>query len=106
MTPDHQRVIDALKLDAEAAKALAFDIADESMMEVLRNAAVPCDEFGMSWILVNDNFERIECLDEAEGGLKKAVEWLSFRGLCDIVETTTAEIVVVLHSSELGEERI
>lgn len=75
--------------------ARAFEIADESMLELLQGHAVRVEEHGMVWGLVDEDQREVGSLAEADSAIVEAVEWLRSRGLCDVVENPHGECVVL-----------
>lgn len=73
----------------------ALEIADESMTELLRSHAKRADEHGVSWALVDEDGGDVATLAEADPAVIEAVEWLQERGLCEVVESPQAAMVVL-----------
>lgn len=80
--------------------ARAFEIADQSMTELLRAHALGCDEFGRTWRLVDADGADVATLEEADPALIESVEWLRERGLCEIVNGPDGDVVLLAESME------
>jgi hypothetical protein len=67
----------------EEIVALAFCIADEAMLELLKAHGVPIepDLYG----LVDESGNEVVALDAADPAIEEAFEWLALRGLAELV---------------------
>ncbi|CAB3730667.1 hypothetical protein [Paraburkholderia rhynchosiae] len=75
----------------EEIVALAFSIADESMVELIRAHAVSLEPnlFG----LVDENCHEVAALDIADPAIQEAFEWLSLRGMAELATDERGEVI-------------
>lgn len=92
---------DAARDCREALFARGLEIADKAMTELVMTHAIRADEHGVVWALVDADGGDIATLYEADTPLIEAVEWLTQRGICELVENQHGAIVVLV--SEIGE---
>lgn len=78
----------------------AVAIADEAMTELLKAHARRADEHGVLWALVDAGGREVNTLAEADHPVIEAVEWLTERGLCEVVEGRNGATVVLLEAIE------
>jgi hypothetical protein len=81
--------------------ALAMEIADKAMTELLCAHAKRADEHGVIWALCDADGGDVATLAEADTPLIEAVGWLQERKLCELVESPNGATVLLL--SEIGE---
>lgn len=81
--------------------ARAFEIADQCMVALLQSSAMRIDEHGVTWAVVDHDGNGVDCLDEADEGLVEAIEWLTKRGLAQVVDSPDGFVVVLTEGVEL-----
>lgn len=64
----------------------AFEIADESMVELLRSHAVPIDDEANLYGLVDAHSCEVQTLAQADPAIVDAFDWLQRRQLAELVE--------------------
>lgn len=69
----------------------AFDIADESMISLLQSECIPMEAEG-DFALFSDGAV-VTKIDDASEGAIEAFNWLSIRGLAELVTTDTTQYV-------------
>lgn len=75
----------------EEIVARAFEIADESMLELIAAHAVsikPC-----LYGLVDENGHEVTTLGVADSAIQEAFEWLALRGIAELVTDERGEII-------------
>lgn len=72
----------------------AFDIADESMLSLLSCHSLT-DGISGAHALIDDNSQPVEHLGNASPALQEAVEWLSLRGIGDLIESPDGLVYMV-----------
>ncbi|POR54531.1 hypothetical protein B0G62_102139 [Paraburkholderia eburnea] len=75
--------------------ARAFEIADQSMVELLNCHAVRHDALTPIFGLSDENGIEVEAIDEADQGIRDAFEWLHLRGLADLIEDAAGTCIVL-----------
>ena len=75
--------------------ARAFEIADQSMIELLICHAVRVDGLTPIFGLSDENGVEVANLDEADPGIRDAFEWLELRGLAELVEDEAGACIVL-----------
>lgn len=73
----------------------AFEIADTCMLAQLQAHALRIDEFGTAWAVVDADGNGVHDLSESDEGTGEAVEWLTQRGLGEVVESPDGLVVVL-----------
>lgn len=76
--------------------ARAFEIADESMFEVLISHCVIGDEFQTLLGLVDEAGAEVRSLAEADANIAEAFEWLQPRGYVELAEDPEGEHILVV----------
>lgn len=76
--------------------ARALEIADDAMKGLLTCHARRADEHGVMWALCDADGGDVATLAEADTPLIEAVEWLTERGLCELVESPGGATVLLL----------
>lgn len=75
----------------EEIVARAFEIADESMLELIAGHAVAIRP--QLYGLVDENSREVATLDLADPAIQEAFEWLSLRGVAELVTDDRGEII-------------
>jgi hypothetical protein len=75
--------------------ARAFEIADESMVELLNCHAVRADSLTPIFGLSDENGVEVATIDEADRGIREAFEWLQLRGLAELIEDEAGACIVL-----------
>jgi hypothetical protein len=75
----------------EEIVARAFEIADESMLELIAAHAVPLKP--CLYGLVDENSHEVATLDVADPAIQEAFEWLALRGIAELVTDECGEII-------------
>lgn len=75
----------------EEIVARAFEIADESMLELLAAHAIRLqpDLYG----LVDENSHEVATLDAADAVIQESFEWLALRGFASLVTDEKGEVI-------------
>jgi hypothetical protein len=85
-------------MDDQTLTNRAFQIADQSMIELLLTHAVPMDgsiseTVGGPIGLVNADFQEVTSLADADPAIVEAFEWLDLRGRAELVEGPDGEFI-------------
>jgi hypothetical protein len=75
----------------EEIVARAFEIADESMLELIAAHAVAIKP--QIYGLVDENSHEVASLDDADPAIQEAFEWLALRGIAELVTDQYGEII-------------
>jgi hypothetical protein len=75
----------------EEIVARAFEIADESMLELIAGHAVAIEP--RLYGLVDENSHEVATLDVADPTIQEAFEWLALRGIAELVTDDRGEII-------------
>lgn len=75
----------------EEIVARAFEIADESMLELIAAHAVAIAP--RLYGLVDENSHEVASLDVADPAIQEAFEWLALRGVAKLVTDMRGEII-------------
>lgn len=73
----------------------AFEIADNSMLELLESHTIPIDEVGLLRGLVDSEGKEVKHLSEADPAIIEAVEWLRPRDFIEMVDDPDGEVIFV-----------
>ncbi|CAB3753952.1 hypothetical protein [Paraburkholderia humisilvae] len=79
--------------DAQAVRAI--EIADQSMVELLRSHAVRFDALTPAFGLSTEDGTEVATLEEADPAIQEAFEWLQSRGLAELLEETTGTCILL-----------
>ena len=79
----------------EELQARAFEIADESMRSLIECCCARVDEFGVFYVPLNEDGEDAANMGEVESFIVEACDWLTARGLCEVVESPDGPVITL-----------